>query len=348
MSDKPKQSPQRAATLADVGKMAGVSAMAASAVLNGSRTSSRISEETRKRILEASKVLNYRPNIAARSLVNRRMNTLGVTVMFHLEELNLYFLEIFNGIMEEAMKCKQNTTVFTIPNWDSFETIADFCDGRIDGMILVGPIFKEDFSDQIPQNTPFVSLHSNHPLKGVPNLESDEEHGAYLATQHLLSRGFRRIMHVCGPANLLGTERRKRGYLNALKDAGIAEKEALLLQADFTMERTLKVFGQWMEGKSKKDLPEAIFAVNDAAALACIEVLVGQGYKVPEDVSVCGFDDSLAARSAHLSSVRQPLREMGNQAVKVLLEMVDGTKTVDSSQCPEPILFTTELFVRNT
>ncbi len=348
MSETPKKRPHRAATLADVGKIAGVSAMAASAVLNRSRTSSRISEDTRKRILDAAKKLNYRPNVAARSLVNRRMNTLGVTVMFHEDELNLYFLEVFNGIMEQANQGKQNTTVFTLPNWDSFEPIAEFCDGRIDGMILVGPIFKEEVSDQIPTSIPFVSIHGNRPMLGVPNLESDEEHGAYLATQHLLTQGSRKIMHVSGPNNLLGSERRKSGFLRALKDAGIPENEAIILQADFTMEHTLPIFRGWLSGKQKADLPDAIFAVNDAAALACIEVLVGAGFKVPGDISICGFDDSLAARSAHLSSVRQPLREMGRLSVKTVLEMIDGSRQIDKDQMPDPILFNTELCIRNT
>ena len=348
MSDEKKMVPQRPATLADVGKIAGVSAMAASAVLNQSRTSSRISEETRKRILDAAKKLNYRPNVAARSLVNRRMNTLGVTVMFHEDELNMYFLEVFNGIMEAAMQRKQNTTVFTVPNWDDFDEISGFCDGRIDGMILVGPIFEQKGDISVPPNTPFVSLHSNRPLLGVPNLETDEEHGAYLATQHLIEKGYRRIMHVSGPLDLLGAARRKRGYDRALKDAGIVEDESMVLHADFTTENTMPLFKKWLNGKKKTELPEAIFAVNDAAALGCMEALVGAGYRVPDDVSVFGFDDSLAARSAHLSSVRQPLREMGHRAVNVLLEMIDGNRPIKSDQMLEPIVFHTDLCIRNS
>jgi len=348
MSEKAKRASRRAATLADVGKIAGVSAMAASAVLNHSRTSSRISEETRKRILEAAKELNYRPNVAARSLVNRRMNTLGVTVKLYKDELNMYFLEVFNGIMEAAMRSKQNTTVFTVSGWDDFSEISGFCDGRIDGMILVGPVFKQEGNISVPHNTPFVSLHTNRPLAGVPNLETDEENGAYLATEHLISKGHRRIMHVSGPLDLLGAARRKRGFDRALRDAGISSDESMILHADFSTEHTLPIFRAWLQGKSKSELPEAIFAVNDAAALGCIEALVGAGHRVPDDVSVMGFDDSLAARSAHFSSVRQPLREMGHRAVKVLLEMIDGTRIVKVDEIPEPILFQTDLCIRNT
>src|SRR5438270_442012 len=123
----------RAATLADVGRAAGVSAMAASTVLNGAQTSSRIAPETRERILEAAARLRYRPNAAARALANRRMDTLGVAAVIDSGELNHYFLEVFNGILEAAARREQNVTVFALHDWGRDPArLHDLCDGRID------------------------------------------------------------------------------------------------------------------------------------------------------------------------------------------------------------------------
>ena len=135
----------RAATLADVGRAAGTSAMAASAVLNGARTSSRIADETRLRILKAAKKLRYRPNAAARALVNRRMNTIGVAAVIGEGDINSYALEIVTGILEEAARREQNTTMFTLHDWDKdTERLHGWCDGRIDGMILIAPTLTRE------------------------------------------------------------------------------------------------------------------------------------------------------------------------------------------------------------
>src|SRR5688572_2120915 len=127
----------RAATLADVGRAAGVSAMAASAVLNGARTSSRISEETRERILEAAARLRYRPNATARALVNRRMNTIGVVAALYDGDLNSYAMEVLTGVLAASTKHEQSTTMFTLHDWGKDATrLHGWCDGRVDGMIL--------------------------------------------------------------------------------------------------------------------------------------------------------------------------------------------------------------------
>ncbi|HOG92511.1 MAG TPA: LacI family DNA-binding transcriptional regulator, partial [Opitutaceae bacterium] len=135
----------RAATLADVGRAAGVSAMAASAVLNQAKTSSRISPDTRARILTAAAKLNYRPNIAARALAARRMNTIGLAAVVDLQgELNHYFMEVLNGVIEAAARHEQNTTVFTLHDWHhGASRVGGLCDGRIDGLILLAPLMSE-------------------------------------------------------------------------------------------------------------------------------------------------------------------------------------------------------------
>ena len=231
-----KKKPGRAATLADVGRAAGVSAMAASVVLNGARSSSRIAPETRARILAAAARLRYRPNAAARALAERRMHTIGVATVVDVGgALNHYFLEVFNGILEAATRHRQNTAVFTLSDWErDASRLPGLCDGRIDGLILIAPVLSPEAIRALPDHTPFVALHSNIPIPGSVNLESDEATGAYEMVRHLISRGHRRILHITGKRGLLGAERRILGYKRALASARIPFEASLLVDAGFT------------------------------------------------------------------------------------------------------------------
>lgn len=339
----------RAATLADVGKAAGVSAMAASAVLNGARTSSRISAETRERILAAARKLNYRPNAAARALASRSMQTIGVAAVLSSGELNYYILEVLNGILAAADAQKQNVTVFTLHDWgvDSAR-LHGLCDGRIDGLILIAPTLTAAAAKQLPDHTPFVALHANTALPNVINIESDEEHGAYQMVRYLLAQGHRRILHVSGPRGLLGAERRISGFKRALAGARLRFDETAVVPAKFDTFSAREVLRGWLAARAGQPLPDAIFAANDSIAVGCLEVLAELGLRVPDDISVVGFDDSLAARTTvpQLTTVRQPLPAMGQRAVEVLLDRIQR----HDGRIPEgqinPIVFPVDLVMR--
>lgn len=339
------------ATLADVGRAAGVSAMAASTVLNGARTSSRIAPETRDRILEAARRLRYRPNAAARALASRRMDTLGVAAVIEGGELNLYFLEMLNGVLEAASRHNQNTTVFTLHNWSTDAArISKFCDGRIDGMILLAPLLSRETADHLPDHTPLVAVHANLATPGIINLESDEGEGACNVVRHMISRGHRRIMHLSGPRGLLGAERRVEGYKKALLEAGIPFDESLVLEAHYNAPGGRQAIRGWLGRSRGSQLPEAVFCANDAIAMGCIEGLAESGIRVPEDVSVAGFDDTLGARTTvpQLTTVRQPLRAMGAKAVEILLEQISNPAVRSAQRPAAPFVFPTELVIRNS
>lgn len=347
-----KKKTARAATLADVGRAAGVSAMAVSAALNETRTSARISEQTRAKILEAAEALGYRPNVAARALVKRRMNTIGVSVVWDHEDLNHYFVEILNGIIQAASRHGQNATVFTFNSWEQdVEKVGASCDGRIDGMILVAPLLTPALAAKLPQHTPFVALHSNTEFEGIVNIESDEERGAKDMVQALLERGHKRILHVSGPRGLLGAERRICGYRAALQEAGIEMDEELLVTSGFGAKEGHESLSRWLEAHKGQPLPDAIFCFNDALAIGCMEVLASNGMRIPDEVSVCGFDDTLAARTTvpQLSSVHQPLREMGARAVEILLERIEaGHEKTFKEEPASPIVFETSVVLRGS
>jgi LacI family transcriptional regulator len=342
-SPKPRKA-HRAATLADVGREAGVSAMAASAVLNGAKTSTRISEETRARVLEAAERLRYRPNAAARGLVDRRIKTIGVVATLGGDEPNQYFLEVFNGIIHGAAEAGQTTTVFTLRSWDEArERVPAFCDGRIDGLVLLAPLLQADAADWLPEHTPMVAVHANQGIAGVVNLESDEEAGAFAMVSHMIGLGHRRILHVGGPVGALGADRRVSGYCRAHAAAGIDPLPAHILRAGFSAPDGRHALEDWLRQHPGEPLPEAVFAVSDAVALGCIDTLLARGLRVPADVSVVGFDDTVLARAARLATVRQPLRELGRQAVQVLVARIEASGQDTALRDTANIVLATEL-----
>lgn len=349
MTSPRKQKLTRAATLSDVGREAGVSAMAASAVLNSARTSSRIAPETRERIIQAAAKLHYRPNAAARALANRRMHTIGVAAVIEGGELNAYFLEVFNGILEMAARREQNTTVFTLHDWQQDAArLPSLCDGRIDGLILVAPTLSIEAAKVLPSHTPFVALHANVPLPNVINIETDEERGANEMVRYLVAQGHRRILHLAGEAGLVGAERRLRGYKRALTAARIKVDNSLIVKAGFSSESGRTAMRTWLKRHSGEPLPHAIFCVSDGAAIGCMEALAEVGLRVPDDISVAGFDDTLAARTTvpQLTTIRQPLRAMGNRAVEILLSNIQRQSDQSLPQEPSPVVFPVELVSR--
>lgn len=351
MAKSQKRKSHHAATLADVGREAGVSAMAVSAVLNGARTSSRTAPETRERILQAAEKLRYRPNAAARALAERRMNTLGVASVFEGNELNQYFLEVFNGVVETAAAHDQNTTVFTLHGWEKgAQRLPGFCDGRIDGLILIAPMLSREGAALLPEHTPCVALHSNQPIAHSVNLETDEEKGAFQMVSHLIEVGHRRIMHLSGPRRLLGPERRVQGYKRALAAARIKFDPTLLIDAGFAIESGMNAVNDWLKRNAGQPMPQAIFCANDGIAIGCLEALSRAGFKVPGDISVAGFDDTLAARSTvpQLTTVRQPLRAMGSRAVEMVLERIQAMRHGTFDRSTKSVVFPTELVIRGS
>lgn len=336
---------RKSATLAEVGKLAGVSAMAASTVLNGARSSSRISAKTRERILEAAAKLNYRPNAAARALLRQKMNTIGVAAVVDAGELNYYFLEVLGGVLEAASRFTQNVTVFTLHDWNrEAERLGDFCDGRIDGLILVAPVIIRPSPKVFPSYVPFVSLHSNSLLPGVNDIESDEKQGSAAIVKALIERGHRRIIHLAGPPAFKGSRLRLEGYHEALDAHGIPRDESLVVPSGYTQREGYEAILRWMTARRGEVLPTAIFCCNDGCAIGCLEGLASTGIRVPSDVSVAGFDDTLASRTSvpQLATVKQPLVEMAGVAVELLLHP-------EMRQTPDvPLLLPTRVIIRQS
>jgi LacI family transcriptional regulator len=341
-----------ATTLQDVARAAGVSAMTVSVVLNGARSATRVSEATRARILEAAAQLKYRPNAAARGLQRRRMDTIGVVAVVDGGEVNLYFLEVLNGILEAAARNGQNATVFSIADWEKDEArITGFCDGRVDGMIFIAPCMTVEMAAALQSHTPFVTIHSDRILPNVWNLDVDNESGAREATQRLILQGHRRIAHFTGQLDLLGARQRLNGYRGALVQAGIPLDESLIIPCGYSATAGHYQMNELLENRSDANpLPTAIFCASDAIAQGCLEALTERGLSAPQDISLIGFDDTLAARMTNppLTTVRQPFRTLGSRAVELLLPQIPGGAEASASVIPHTEIAAVELVVRGS
>jgi LacI family transcriptional regulator len=335
-----------ATTLQDIAREAGVTAMAASVVLNGATSSTRVSPATRERIIAAAERLRYRRNAVAHGLSRSRMDTIGVAAVDHGGALNLYFLEVLNGILEAAAENEQNTTVVSLPNWGDETRILKCLDGRVDGIVLLAPTrLTVDFAATLRRQTPYVTIHSNDTPPYVHNLDVDNEDGAYRIVRYLIEQGHQSIAHFTGGQGLRGADGRLAGYRRALTEAGIATCDDLILPGHFT-EHSGRTRAADLLSRDRSALPTAIFCASDAIAAGCMEVLSGAGLRIPDDISIVGFDDVLTARmtTPPLTTVRQPFRQMGHRAVGLLLAQIRAEASEES--LPPEVLFPLELVVR--
>lgn len=303
-----------------------------------------MSAETCERVLAAAQRLRYRPNATARALANQRTNAVGFVANFLGEEPNLYFLEVFSGVIQGATAAGQTTAVFTLSDWSEAPArIPALCDGRVDGLIVLAPRLQDDGSAWLPQHTPLVSVHADRAASGVVNIESDDEAGAYEMVRHMLAIGHRRILHVGGPPGLAGANQRVEGYLRAHAEAGVKPAPGHVVRAPFSIEGGREAMQDWLRRHRGRPPPEAVFGGNDAIAYGCIETLRAHGLRVPDDVSVTGYDHTLMARSVHMATVRQPLHEMGRRGVEVLMQRIEALRRGEPYAGPFNIVLPTEI-----
>ncbi len=319
-----------APTLHDVAREAGVSAMTVSVVINGTGSNTRVSDNTRSRIVAAAERLRYRPNAYARGLSRRRMDTIGVVAVVDGLEVNVYFLELLNGVLEAAAKLGQNTIIFSVQGWDSESlNVTQLCDGRADGIIFIAPTLTQEFAEALrTRHLPFVTVHNGTELSGVLNLDVANELGAYEIMCHLIAEGHRRILHLPGEMTVVGTQHRLAGYRRALMEADLPVDERLIVPGTYSVASGLHRMREILSSGLPDSFPTAIFCGSDGIALGCLEALTERGIRVPQDVSVAGFDDTLTARSATppLTTVRQPLRKMGRGAAERLVLAIKASR----------------------
>ncbi len=315
-----RQQPLRRATIRDVADAAGVSVATVSRVINGRPD---VAAETRDEVMRHVRAQNFTTNRSARALSVGRTGFVGFTMPYVRAD---YFAAILAGVVEAAYDQGMRLVLSaTLREHDREVSLLEtLTDGATDGAIILLP---EETNQELEalQATgyPFVVADPRVPLTdGLPAVSAAHRAGAKAATDHLLALGHRRIAHISGPRRWAATEERIEGYHGALAAAGVLPSPELLAEGDF------EIPGGYAAACRLLDLPEpptAIFASNDNMAVGVLRATRERGLAVPEDLSVVGFDDAEIAQSVTpaLTTVRQPLGELGRTAVSVLMRLID-------------------------
>lgn len=327
-------------SIRDVALQADVSPATASRVLSGSAHPVR--HETRLRVLEAAAELDFNPNMIARGLVTTRTHVLGVVVH---DVSDPYFGEVVRGL-EDAANLRDHRVFVCSSDRDPDRELAyvrALIGHRVDAIVFAGGAIEDrSYRTQLRRLLEgFRSLGgvvvtvAPHTLR-APSVTVDNTAGARDMTTHLLDLGHRRIAFVAGPERLRTSHLRLAGYREGLTDAGVTSDPALVEAGGFTTEGGAKAAATLLD--RTPDLT-AIFAANDVMAFGVLHELASRGLRVPDDVSVAGFDDISMARFAlpPLSTVRVPMTELGQQGAHLVFEALSGRR-VRSQRLPTEIV----------
>jgi len=312
------------ATIKDVARAAGVSVASVSRALNGHES---VTEATRQRILAAAGQLRYVPHAAARSLITRRTDTIGVLLPdLHGE----FFSELIRGIDAGARASGRHLLISSSHGSEAEAAQAlRMLQGRVDGLLIMSPHADAGvLAANLPAALPTVLLNTRVASGSYPALSVDNYGGAAAMMRHLFASGRRRIAFIGGPDNNFDADERLRGYRDAIaQHKGASE---IVLCGDFSESSGYRAGIEICEGKQR---PDAIFAANDMMALGCLFALTEHGLRVPDDIALAGFDDIPIARfvTPPLTTVRVRIAELGRRAFERLIALIDKKGSVELS-----------------
>lgn len=307
-------------TMADVAREAGVSQMTVSRVINQRED---VSEPTRQRVLEVIGRLGYRPSNIARSLATRRTGTLGLVVP---DISNPFFADIVRGVEHAAYAA--NYTVFLCNSEEHTQRELDLLrsleERRVDGLILCSSRLNDDQLQVALTHFPAaVLINRRCRMSEIGHVLADDAGGAGQATRHLLGSGHREIGYLCGPRNSYSGQQRLQGHRHALEQAGIAWDPALTRSCNPSVAGGRAAARRLLDERSRLT---ALFCYNDLIAVGALQACAELNRAVPDRVAIVGFDDiPLAALvTPPLTTCRVPRRQLGVQALQILLRQIDA------------------------
>jgi DNA-binding LacI/PurR family transcriptional regulator len=331
----------RSITIKDIAHKLDISTSTVSRAL---RNRPDVNQETKTKVMELAKKLNFEPNSIALSLVSKRSFTIGVVVPgYHA----FFYGEAISGIEEFALDHNYHIVICnTRESYDLEKAIIrKLINKRVDGIIVSLSRETKNFDHLLElkeKNIPFVLFN-----RIVEDLEStkvcvDDRDGAIKAVNHLLKKGYKKIAHIQGPSGLLLSEQRKDGYLTALKNAGITPEPDWIIKSDFSLDSGKECTERLMKSKNK---PDAIFCVCDEVAYGSITWLKKNGYKLPQQMGIVGFTGEVFAEIIEpaLTTIEQPAYLVGTKAAELLIERINNPNLPHVT-----IEFKTSLIERNS
>ncbi len=306
----------------DVAERASVSVTTVSHVLNKTRF---VNRNLVRRVENAFRSLGYQPNALARGLRRRETRMLGMVVP---DNSNLYFAELARSIEDACFECGYSVILCNSDEDAAKESayLSLLAEKRVDGIVFVASgSDRSGVQAFLQHKIPMVVL--DRELKGTKcdSIVVDNRHGGRQATLHLISGNHRRIGCICGPKNLTSANERLQGYKDAISEARLPVDPALIQIGNFHIQ------GGYAAVQALLNLPNritAVFASNDLMAVGALRGIAARGLRVPEDVAVVGFDDIALAKYTEppLTTVMQPIREIGKLATELVMARVNGER----------------------
>jgi LacI family transcriptional regulator len=324
-------------TLENIAKLAGVSRATASRVVNNQPN---VRPEVRERVWQVIRENDYHPNLSARSLVTHRTNLIALVVP-ERNNSNLlevpYFQLLLKGIVEVCAANDYFTTLVTTPfSIDRYDFRRRVLAGNMfDGVIVSLARAPESLLNLLQESEkPFVCVGRPFEHPRVHFVDVDNFGGARDATNHLIRLGHRRIATITGPQDISDGADRFTGYKNALEYAGMPYDERLVAYGDFTKESGIAGIKQLLPHK-----PTALFCADDWMAVGVLEVLRAEGVRVPDELSIVGFDDDAlsAMTNPPLTTVFQPVADLGRAATELLFELLDSANPANTPNSSTPV-----------
>ena len=309
-------------TIYDVAKKAGVGIGTVSRAINNNP---KISPQTKIKVLKAINELKYQPHALAQGLARKKTSMVATIVPFFT---GYFFVELLRGIQQEISKYRYNLILYSVDQTNKTETFLEktLRENRVDGTLLISLRINDKYAKKFSaSNFPIVLVDSYHP--DLDSITVENKQGAYVATQHLIQLGHTKIGMINGQLKSSPAQLRLEGYKKALRDNNILFKEKYLIISDsgqdgFNREAGYQGMKRLLELGDNK--PTAVFISSDIQAAGAIRAIQEYGLKIPEDIAIVGFDDIEMAEYLGLTTMHQPMFEMGKLAVQRLMAKISG------------------------
>ena len=327
-------------TLEDIARLSDVSRSTVSRVIN---SDAKVKEETRLKVLKVIQSIDFQPNLASRGLATGRTNVIGVIIP---ARVSVIFADPYFPVFLQGVSSACNNRTYSVmlwlaePDYERRMIPRILHNGLVDGVVVAStlmddPIVKSLFESKMP----FI-LIGRHPSMDVNFLDVDNLQAARKATLHLLRLGYKRVATITGSQDQVAGFDRYQGYLNALQDYDRTIRPELVADGDFTEEGGYHAMARLLPQK-----PDAVFAASDMTAYGAMRAIHEANLRIPEDVAVVGFDDipASARTTPALTTVRQPVQQMGSKAAEVLINVIENDITAT-----QKLIMDTELVVRES